>query len=442
MEPLNSLPWRICGGPSMTSSSGKGVRGGLWWVLWFVCWRRRVASLRWWRGLCALYKAKGCDGAFLGGIALQGWGRPFQRSSFTLGLNFANKIQPAIQNSQKILRAYHTMLFSESRKLRMHISVTSRCFLELLRWKLHSTYSFARSENYNEQLFWTCFLGYSHVSYIKNAFGIVLKIVSSWSGGQKRLLQKFVRGSGALGTPLVSLLSSVSRCVTWGFIWPSSKVDACFSHGTCITIAHCKSGDNGPKNQRQSWDLRSPFPQIHYSACGALCQGRVWREKGTQTQTFWSGYLRVGWGSSTRRGGGQNVRHVFRNPGKANFLAGYPGLWPGYPGGARKVWGQKVCVQFLSPKEVRNEIGPNFCNSKAKTLRRIQKMPGRKMLSTVQLSSLFFTGTLSNLRGRFQAQIKNLIHRCEIAGTATLRRGDLPNCQARSSQCGSWPRTP
>ena len=34
--------------------------------------------------------------------------------------------------------------------------------------------------------------------------------------------------------------------------------------------------------------------------------------KGTQTQTFWSGYLRVGWGSSTWRGGGQKVRYVLR----------------------------------------------------------------------------------------------------------------------------------
>ena len=46
------------------------------------------------------------------------------------------------------------------------------------------------------------------------------------------------------------------------------------------------------------------------------------------------------------KGWGQKVRYVPRNPGKANFLAGYPGILPGYPRGARKV---KVCVQFSSP---------------------------------------------------------------------------------------------
>ena len=58
-----------------------------------------------------------------------------------------------------------------------------------------------------------------------------------------------------------------------------------------------------------------------------------------------------GWGSSTWRGGGQKVRYVLRNPGKPNFWAGYPGILPGYLGGALKVWEKKVCVQFSSPKD-------------------------------------------------------------------------------------------
>ena len=77
------------------------------------------------------------------------------------------------------------------------------------------------------------------------------------------------------------------------------------------------------------------------------CETRSRQEKRTQTQTFWSGYLREGWGSSPWRGGGQKVRCVIRNPGKPNFLAGYPG----YPGGARKRWEEKVCVQFLFPRD-------------------------------------------------------------------------------------------
>ena len=55
---------------------------------------------------------------------------------------------------------------------------------------------------------------------------------------------------------------------------------------------------------------------------------------GIQTQSFfWSGYPRLGWGGGLpRRGGGQKVRHVLRNPGKPNFLAGYPrSLWREIP---------------------------------------------------------------------------------------------------------------
>ena len=52
---------------------------------------------------------------------------------------------------------------------------------------------------------------------------------------------------------------------------------------------------------------------------------------------FEPGYLPVGQGSSTRRGGVQKVRYAPRNQGNQTFLAGYPGILPGYPGGTRKV---------------------------------------------------------------------------------------------------------
>ena len=58
----------------------------------------------------------------------------------------------------------------------------------------------------------------------------------------------------------------------------------------------------------------------------------------------------MGWGSSTRRGGGQKVWYVPRNQGNQTFLAGYPGILPGYPEIARKVWEKKVWVQFSFPK--------------------------------------------------------------------------------------------
>ena len=84
------------------------------------------------------------------------------------------------------------------------------------------------------------------------------------------------------------------------------------------------------------------------------------REKGTQTQTFESGYLPVGEGSSTWTGGGQKVRYAPRNQGNQTFLAGYPGILRGYPGGARKVWEEKVCVQFWAPRIISCNLAPDL----------------------------------------------------------------------------------
>ena len=53
---------------------------------------------------------------------------------------------------------------------------------------------------------------------------------------------------------------------------------------------------------------------------------RVRQERGAQPQTFWSGYLPAGWGSSTWRGGGQRVWHVPRNPWNRKFWWDIPGF--------------------------------------------------------------------------------------------------------------------
>ena len=80
-------------------------------------------------------------------------------------------------------------------------------------------------------------------------------------------------------------------------------------------------------------------------------------EKGTQTQTFGSGDLPVGWGSSTWRDGGQKVRYVPRNPGKPNFLAGYPGIFAGIslkcPKSLRKKSLCSILVPYCSPSDGR-----------------------------------------------------------------------------------------
>ena len=71
--------------------------------------------------------------------------------------------------------------------------------------------------------------------------------------------------------------------------------------------------------------------------------------KGTLTQTFWSGYFPVGWGSSTWTGGGQKVNMSLEIRGNQTFWAGCPGILPGYPGGARKVWEKKSLCSISVP---------------------------------------------------------------------------------------------
>ena len=74
--------------------------------------------------------------------------------------------------------------------------------------------------------------------------------------------------------------------------------------------------------------------------------------KGTETQTFWSGYFPVGWGVFHVNGWGPKSSVIVpRNTGKPNFWAGYPGFCRDIPGVPKK-FEKKVCVQFSSPKKL------------------------------------------------------------------------------------------
>ena len=52
----------------------------------------------------------------------------------------------------------------------------------------------------------------------------------------------------------------------------------------------------------------------------------------------------MGWGA-------QKFGMSFESQGSHTFLAGYPGILPGYPRGAPKSFRKEVCVQFVAPKE-------------------------------------------------------------------------------------------
>ena len=109
----------------------------------------------------------------------------------------------------------------------------------------------------------------------------------------------------------------------------------------------------------------------------------LWGQKGPSAQGKKMEYkpkllgpdiFRWGGGSSAQRGGGQNVRYVPRNPGKTNFLAGYAGILPGCPGGARRVIKKKFVFNVcpLSAK--------GHCNTRDReTCEHSDPLPSKKM---------------------------------------------------------------
>ena len=94
----------------------------------------------------------------------------------------------------------------------------------------------------------------------------------------------------------------------------------------------------GPRN------TRAPYPHSDpahiFQDFGSRKQEKIQGRKTDPTQTLWSGYLRAG-GVFHVKGWEPTSSECPSKPGKSNFLAGYPGILPGYPGGARKGWEKK-----------------------------------------------------------------------------------------------------
>ena len=142
--------------------------------------------------------------------------------------------------------------------------------------------------------------------------------------------------------PSVSSLSDYSIWRSWRLFYPCDhSIWSIWAHCPQILLSLRKNGQEESRllNLRRLRSSRDPLGFLDI----------IREEKGTQTQTFGSGYPPVGWGFSTWRGGGRKVRYVPRNQGNQTLLAGYPRILPGYPGGAQKVWEKKVCVQFSFP---------------------------------------------------------------------------------------------
>ena len=82
---------------------------------------------------------------------------------------------------------------------------------------------------------------------------------------------------------------------------------------------------------------------------------KVKEEKRTQTQTFWSGYLQVGWGLPREGVGCKKFGMSIEAQRNQTFWRDIPGFLPGYPGGSRKVW-EKVYVQFSSRRKTAAKV--------------------------------------------------------------------------------------
>ena len=181
----------------------------------------------------------------------------------------------------------------------------------------------------------------------------------TFTGGQKSLLSHFWGCFNYLGVR--GVLGGTGRykprptlsCLSLKTLTSLDKESRPFflcgsmSSSSPNTIIASENGNLGVRKLGSSRFLPLSFysPSCFY-CCGKSSLIVLGQEKRAQTQTVRSADLLVGWLSSTWSSGGQKVQYVHQSPGKTKVLAGYPGLLPGYPGGARKLEEKKSVFYF------------------------------------------------------------------------------------------------
>ena len=135
------------------------------------------------------------------------------------------------------------------------------------------------------------------------------------------------------------LCSYFCSCVMWGFGLQNDSPREILASNEKVSRFAAKGVNLSPGRSRGLLGKSGNF----WATSGLLSRDQETRrdpeiygsqnrhEKGTQTQTFKSGYFSAGRGLlPLERVGGQKSSVCLSKPGNQTFLAGYPGILPGY----------------------------------------------------------------------------------------------------------------